>query len=428
MIHFSKTKLANGLRVLIVEMPDLHSVCSGIYLKVGSRFEKKSQAGASHFLEHLVFKGTEKYEDTQSISKAIEGIGGQLNAYTDQDTTFFFNQVPAKHYRKGLEILKELVFKPRLRENDIEAEKPVIEEEIKMYQDIPQHLVSMLLFKLMGEESSLAQLVAGTKKTVRALGRSDLQKHLKKYYQPANMVLTVAGAVEKEQVLKEVKRQFDHDPNLSGRSLKFREDFIPSQTKPRANIRYRKTNQAHLNLGFYGYGYDDSRGFAWTLLNIILGEGMSSRLFDQIREKKGLCYAISSDTDKLTEIGTQDIYAGLNRDKIEPALKAILAELVKLREEGVSKGELERAKEQVRGRLDLDLDDGGEVNRFFGEQELLFKEQLTPEELRDKIERVKREEITAIAKEIYRNDRLNLAIVGPYKKKERERLAKTLKM
>jgi predicted Zn-dependent peptidase len=428
MIHFSKTKLTNGLRVIIVEMPNLHSVFSGIYLKVGSRFEKEDQAGISHFLEHLVFKGTEKYQDTQSISEAIEGIGGQLNAYTDQDNTFFYNQVPVEYCQKGLEILKELVFKPKLRADDIEREKPVIEEEIKMYQDIPQQLVSMLLLKLMGEKSSLARLVVGTKKTVRALKRSDFQNYLKKYYQPTNMVLTIVGAVEKESILEKIKYQFDYSPSPLSQSPSFKEDFSFSQTKPRANIHFQKTNQVHLNLGFYGYGYNNSKRFAWTLLNIILGEGMSSRLFDQIREKRGLCYAINSHTDRLAEIGTQTIQAGLNRDKIKPALRAILAELIKIREEGVSRGELERAKEQEKGQLALGLDDGGEVNKFFGEQELLLKKQLTPREYRDKIERVRREEIVAVAKEIYQNNRLNLTLVGPCQKKEQVELLEILKV
>ncbi len=416
MIDFSKTKLNNGLRVVVVEMPGFHSVCSALYIKAGSRFERKSQSGISHFLEHLVFKGTEKYENSRAISQEIEGVGGNLNAFTGEDETFFYNQVPAKYYARGLEVIKELAFNPKLRETDIEREKPVIGEEIKMSKDNPQQYVVWLLIKLMGEGGPLSQLPAGTIKRVNSLKRPDFIKYLSRLYRPTNMVLVVAGAVEKKKILKKIKELFDAGHQ---KRIKLKEDFSPTQDRPRIKLYFKKTNQAHLCLGTYGYGYDDPKRYGWALLNTILGEGMSSRLFEEIREKRSLCYAIGSHVESLAEIGVQNIYAGLKKSKVDSALKAVLKELDKLRREGVSDKELKKAKELEKGGIDLNLDDVFDINQFFGERELFFEEKLTPGQYKDKIDEIKKEELKAIAEEIYQDNRLNVAIIGPYKKEER---------
>jgi len=417
MLNISKTKLDNGLKVIVIEMPDFHSVSSGIYIKAGSRYERKLQAGVSHFLEHLVFKGTEKYENSLAVSRAIEEAGGQLNGRTGQDITSFFNGLPKRHYQKGLEVLAELTLRPKMREKDIEKERPVILEEVKMYRDLPQDHVHELLIKLMGEGHSLGRIITGTEKSVQHLKRDDFRKCHHRFYRTANMVLVVAGPVKREDILSRARVLFATP--VAQKRIKIKEDFRPKQNSSRVKLEYRKTKQAHLCLGIYGYGYDDPKRYPWFLLNAILGEGMGSRLFEEIREKRGLCYAIYSSKESVKEIGFQVIYAGLKIHRVEEGIRAILNELRRIREEGVSERELKRAREMKKGEIDLNLDDANSISDYFGETELHFREKLSPIELKERLDRVSREDIKEIAREIFQDNRLNLAILGPYRDKEK---------
>jgi len=411
-MEINETRLKNKLRLITIEMPSFHTVCCALAVKAGSRFEKKSQQGLSHFLEHLVFKGTDKYDGWQDIAQVIEGVGGQFNAYTDIDVTFYHTLLPKKYYSRGLEVISELVFKSKMREADIEKEKPVIEEEIRMYKDIPREYVNDLATNMFGEGGSLSQTPIGESKTVGNLDRIDFKKYANKMYRTANMTLVIAGAIDSSKAKEEVEKYFE----VPGRKrVAQEENFKPTQTEPRVKIKFKKTNQAHLLLLTYGYGYDDPKKYAWIVLNSILGNGAGSRLFYQLREKRSLCYSANSSVASLSEIGGQGISAGLNRDKIEPALKVIMEQMDLLRQEKVEKKEINRAKELIKGGIDMDQDDVYSTAQYFAEKNLLYKEPITPNELKDRIDKVGTQDILEVAQDIYRNDRLNLAIIGPYK-------------
>ncbi len=408
-------RLDNGLRIVFVNKPQSKSVTCGIYIKAGSLYERSQPKGISHFLEHMVMEGTEDYPEPVEITRLIEGHGGSYNARTDVDQTSYYCQLPKKHFQKGLIFLNQLAFKSLLREDKLAKEKSVIIEEIKYKNDQPELRAAYNLFRLMGDDSPIARGVAGTQESVSSTSREDLISYYQELYQPNNMVLVVVGDLNKDELINSVEELFNG--REAGTLPEFWNQFKSNQKDPRINIDQRQIDQAQLLVGVYGYGYDHKSRFPWIVLGHILGGSFDSRLYDILRDKKGYSYAPEAASYSMKMTGIQLIGGGFRQDKAVESVKLIVDVLRDLRDNGVTREELEGAKKYLIGSVDLDQDSLMTINNHYGEVTLLKEEDLDFSQLIDKIESVTREQVNQVAQEIYRNDRVNLSVVGPFKNK-----------
>ncbi len=419
------SRLDNGIRLIVVPIPSLESATVTVWVGTGSRYEESRVGGLSHFLEHMVFKGSKKRPSAKALSEAIDSIGGQFNASTSKEWTNFYIKAPARRMNIAFDVLSDMVINPLLREEDIQREKGVIIEEIGMYEDTPLYRISDVFERLIFTKSNLGRDILGTKETVSAIKKSDFEDYRAKFYYPRNILITVSGGVKMADIKKLTEKYFG---KLKSSKLDKTEPdkFIFRQSRPGVLLSAKKKDQAHLILGFLGNPRGHKDRFAESLLAAILGGGMSSRLFLEVREKRGLAYAIKTNTDHYKDTGYLATYAGVDIKRVDEAIKVILNEHYKLTTNSrslVSKSEFLKAKEFTKGHLALSLEDTHEVNNFFGIEELILEKILTPEEVFEKIDKVRVEDVLRVAKEFFKPERLNLAIIGPYKNQERfERL------
>ena len=406
---FQKSVLDNGLRIISSTMPHTRSVSICFFMGVGSRHEADEQAGISHFIEHLLFKGTEKRATSKEISETIEGVGGALNGGTDRELTLYWAKVAQPHFNLALDVLVDMLLNSKLNQVDIEKECQVILEEIRMTKDIPSQQVYMLIDELLWPGHPLGRDIAGSKESVTAITRDMIIEYLKEKYAPANAVITVAGNIEHEQVVSEIGRfmkSWDNNQSRPGYAT------FEEGRNPRLLIEKRDTEQAHLCLAFPGLPLLHPRRFTLDLLNVVLGEGMSSRLFTEVRDKLGLAYSVHSYADHLLDTGSVVIYAGTEPAKLKVAIRAIMEQLSKLKEP-VPESELVKAKEFSKGRLLLRMEDTRSVAGWMGGQEILTDRILTVDQVVDIIDSITAEELTGLAGELIKSDKLRLAVVGP---------------
>lgn len=426
---FQKTILKNGLRVITSEMPQMQSVASTIFIGAGSRYENKQNNGISHFLEHMLFKGSKKRPSQKEIAQVIEGVGGVLNGGTSIDWTCYWTLTPAKYFSVGLDVLSDMIFNSLFDSKEIKKEKGVIIEEINRKKDDPEIYIESLIQNLMWKGQSLGFTPLGTKENIKKTKKVDFLNYLKNLYQPSNMVISVAGNIKHEKVIKETERLLGNIKN--GRIRKFKK-IKEIQKKPRILLHKKETDQIHLCLGTKTEKLDHfTKSIFKTIfeiLNTVLGRGMSSRLFLEIREKKGLAYSIGSSIDSFREVSSLVVSAGLNIDKIEEAIRIILKEFKKLKEKRVGERELKKAKEFIKGILLLRMENTNFVSSWYGLQELLSFKIQTPEEKIAEIKKITATDIKKAAEEIFRTQKLNLAMVGPFKEKDKERFLKLLKI
>lgn len=409
---FKKSILDNGLRVVTVEKPDSHSIAAGVFIKAGSRNETKKENGISHFLEHMVFKGTRRFPTQLAVSEAIEGVGGQLNAWTDQDHTFYWNRVPTTRLIRSLTVLSELIQHPLLKEEDLEREKGVIVEEINRRNDDPATHVVELMIATLWPDQPLGFSPLGSKETVTTFTRKTFTDYLQRWYEPRNMVLVVAGKTTHGEVVSEAEKLFS--------SLKIMTipAIVPAkevQNKPRQTIFPKKTDQAHLMIGFHALPHNHPDRYAFDVMNTILGGGMSSRLFMRIREEKGLAYHIASYDEYYDDTGGLFIQSGLNLGKLEHAVEAIVQELLLIKKEPVGKTELVRVKEHIKGTIDMSVDSTQAMATWFGKG-VLFGDEKTPQEVIKEIDKVTIADVQRVAQKIFTGKRASLALIGPVKK------------
>ena len=421
-MKYSLSVLPNGLRVLSVPMPQLESATVTVWVKTGSRMENSKVNGISHFLEHMVFKGSKKRPSAKEISEAVDAIGGEFNANTNKDWTNFYIKARATHLETAFDVLADMVLNPILAKEEIEREKGVIVEEIRMYEDTPMVKISDVFEGLTFSGSSLGWDIAGNEKTVRGIEKTDFLRYRKMHYHPKNMLITVSGAIKEKDILSLAKRYFG---GLNGQNSKVLdiEPFKVSQDKPRVKLRTKKIEQAHFILGFLGNGRSYPGKFAEMMLTTILGGGMSSRLFIEVRERRGLAYAVKTWPDRYQDVGYIGNYAGVDVARVDEAISVILEQLYGLASKKfpITKKELLIAKEYLKGHLALALEDTKDVSGFFGEQAIFLKEVLTPEEVFAKVDRVTADEVVGEAKKLFVPQKLNLAIIGPYDDDERFR-------
>jgi len=406
---YQKTTLDNGLRIITATMPHTRSVSVCIFIGVGSRYETESQAGVSHFIEHLCFKGTPKRPTSREISETIEGVGGILNGGTDKELTLYWCKVARSHFPLALDVLADMLLHSKFDPVDIERERQVIIEEIHMSKDSPIQRVNMLIDELLWPNHPLGRDIAGSKESVTALTRDIMLDYRANQYAPNNTVITIAGNIQHQAMVTAVSQALANWADQQPRSgyLAYKE-----QPARRLLIEARDTEQAHLCLALPGLSLFDPRRFTLSLLNVILGEGMSSRLFTEIRDKLGLAYNIHSYVEQLLDSGSITVYAGVEPKNLLVAIKAILEQLSQLKEV-IPESELSKAKEFAKGRLLLRMEDNRSVAGWMGGQEILTGRILSVDQVISIIDAITADELKQLGQELLVGSQLRLAVVGP---------------
>lgn len=401
--------LEDGLRIVHVHMPNAQSVAMQIYVGAGSRYEEPEISGISHFLEHMAFKGTTKRPTAKDVSLAIEGIGGILNAWTSEEATAYWCKLPATHFEAGFEVLSDMLVNSTLPEEEIKREAQVILQEMAREEDSPDQRVFEVFTDLMYPNQALGRRVIGSEKTLLKIRRENLYDYIDSLYGPQNTVVSIAGPMKTSQVVATIKQYL----RLPKREL--RRGWEPYQAKiggGRISIYPKETEQIHMILGLSTFPRDDKRTPTISVLNTILGYGMSSRLFVNVRERKGLAYSIGSGNEYFHDTGMWFCYGGIVTNKIDLAIEGVLSELKLLQDELVSDQELAEAKEKVRGRFVLGLETTNALADYYGKQILLEKEVETPLQWLEKIEDVTAGDIRTLAQTLFTTENLHLALIG----------------
>ena len=404
-----KTTLDNGLRIVTTTMPHTHSVSICFYIGVGSRYESEAQAGISHFIEHLRFKGTSKRATAKEISETIEGVGGALNGGTDKELTVYLARVAQPHFTLALDVLVDMLLHSKFEPEDIERERQVIIEEINMSKDSPSQQVNMLIEKLLWQEHPLGRDIAGTKDSMAAITRDMMLGYVDSQYLPDNTVVAIAGNIQHQEAVAAVSQAIDSWTSQQSRP---RYSAYKEQPNPRLQVERRDTEQAHLCLALPGLPLLHPKRFTLDLLNVILGAGMSSRLFTEIRDKLGIAYSIHSYVDHLLDSGAITIYAGVEPKNLPVVIKAVTEQLSQLKEP-IPESELSKAKELSKGRLLLRMEDTRSVAGWMGGQEVLTGDILTVDQVVSIIDAITADQLKELAQELLIGDRLRLAVVGP---------------
>ncbi|HEX2911137.1 MAG TPA: pitrilysin family protein [Chloroflexia bacterium] len=421
---YIKTQLKNGVRVITNSMPHTQSVSTILYYGVGSRYEDDRIAGISHFIEHMVFKGTQKRPTAKDISEAIEAVGGVLNASTGREVTNYWAKVPKTHSALAFDVLSDMLLNATFDPAEIEKERKVIIEELHQTLDSPPDLVNEIINLVVWGEQPVGRDIGGSDETVGSITREDLLGYMKKYYLPADMVVSVAGNIDHDEIVQMV------DDTLGQLPAGERPVAKPAQTLnggPRQQIYHKDTEQANLCLAVPALNYTDDRRYIQSMMDTIMGSGMSSRLFQEIREQRGLAYTVDSYSSQLSDTGAWIVYSGVDPENIDDTITAILGEMNKMRQEKVPEAELIKAKEYNKGRMLLGLEDTRAVASWAGGQELLLDRIMTVEEVVERIEAVTTDQILELSQELFRPENLRLSVVGPYKNEE-DRFMKLLKL
>lgn len=405
--------LKNGLTLITVDMPHLDSVTTLIAVGAGSRYESQKNNGISHFLEHMFFKGSVKYPSAEQISNIVDGIGAVNNAATSKEFTFYWIKSSAKHLELSTDLLSSMVKESLLSEEEIEREKGVIIEELRMYRDNPTRYVFDLYENLQFGDQPLGWDIGGSEKIIKSLTRNDFVDYIQSSYSPKNMVVVYAGKLPKN-IEKIAQKYFSELPDWS--TPKFKPFKSLKQSSPKINIFYKKTDQANLVLGVRGYDRYDKKRYAAKVLSAIMGEGMSSRLFIQVRERRGLAYHISCDFDCYQDTGYFAAYAGLKLEKVTEGLSVIKSELERAAIETVTEEELKKGKEMIRGRLAIRSESTNFLAEYFGTSFVLDKQIESFDEFMKNIDLVSASEVLQVAKELFSQKSYNLQVIGPFKK------------
>ena len=410
------TRLPSGARIITAPMRERASVSLAVMFAVGSRYEEPERAGLAHFIEHMVFKGSDRYPTAKDISEAIEGVGGVLNAATDKEATLFWAKVPTGKLELAADVLCDMVFRAGLDAAELAKERLVVIEELRMYMDNPQDYVHTLFDDVMWPEHPLGRDTAGNEETVRSFQRDDCLRYLREHYHAENLVISVAGAIDHDEalgLLSPAVAAWGEGPLLTPQPAS-----PTTPVAPRLRFLNKRTEQANLVLGARSVSYLDPERFAVDMLNTVLGEGMSSRLFLTLREQEGLAYDVHSFTIKHRDTGALAVYVGCEPRRAGKALQAAIRELTALAEKPVGDVELAKAREYSKGRLLLQLEGTSSLCNYLGQQELLAGEILMPDEVVRRIDAVGPEDIRRVARRLL-DDGLRAAVIGPFRQPER---------
>jgi len=409
---YHKTTLPNGVRIVTGPMSGVKSGTLILSYTVGSRYEPPAISGVSHFLEHMLFKGTERRPDPKQISAEIEGVGGVLNAATSQEATSYWFKAPSTHFASSFDVVADIVRNSVIETGELDKERAVILEEIRSMQDSPEDLIHDVIDEVVWGDQALGRSVAGTEETVSGIDRETMVDYWRRNYEPSRLVVAAGGDVRHEDVVALTERFFgdlmEHpapDETIT---------TVNDQTETRVRLVERDTEQAHLCLALPALSYATDRRYVQSTIEAILSSGMSSRLFQEIREKRGLVYSVYGYFRPYADVGQGVMYAGTDLNRVEETVEALVGELRKLRDERVPEEELQRTKDLRQGRLLMGFEDSRAVAAWIGSQEATYGEIKTPEEVMAKIEAVTAEDVQELAQELFVPERLNLALIGPY--------------
>lgn len=409
MINFSLKTLKNGLRLVTAPISTSEAVTILILVGVGGRFEKDSERGISHFLEHLFFKGTKNRPTASHIARELDALGAEYNAFTSEEYTGYYVKSAANDFKKLLDILSDMFLEPTFPKEEVEREKGVILEEANMRRDVPQSYVQVLSQKQMFPDNPLGEDLVGREQTIKKISRDDIIRYREEGYSSRMTTVVICGK-------KTADWEKSIEARFAGLSAKAKPSFIEAKSNriwPKISQDIRKVDQAHFILSCLGYKKTDSRRYALAILSTILGGGMSSRLFTQIRERRGWAYYVGASLGAFHDTGFIDFVAGVKQDKLADSVKIILDQIEDLKSKGPTSEELERTKSNLRGHLALTLEDSFEIANFLSE-ELLYENKIRqPERILAEVEKVSADQIKKLSQELFHPDRMGLAIVGP---------------
>ncbi len=406
-MFFSKTSLESGIKVVTESIPHVRSVALGFWVGVGARDEIEGLSGMSHFIEHLLFKGT-KNRSAKEISETIDTLGGEINAFATKEYTCFYTRLLDEHIPVGVEILSDMLQNPLFKEENISAEKEVVVEEINLHEDTPDEKIHDLFASTLLGDHPLGKSTLGYVNTVKNFNREGVLSFFSRGYAPKNIVIAAAGHLDHQQIVDLIEKHFA--PREEGRFV--RKEFKP-KVEPKVFICQKRTEQAHICYGTQALHARDEGRFALSILDNILGGGMSSRLFQEIREKRGLVYSVYSYHSLFSETGLIAIYAGTRPSKVEEVIKLIQKEIKSIAEKGISREELHRAKEFLKGQLVLSMESTSNRMTRLGKSELVHREILSLDELVERIDKVTLGDIHKLAKILLAPEKMTLTIIGP---------------
>jgi predicted Zn-dependent peptidase len=411
---YTKKVLPNGLTLLMVPVESASSVTMSAFFKVGSRYEEKAQNGISHFLEHLHFKGSKNYPSAKKLTETVDSIGGEFNANTGKEHTQYYIRAAYEHLDLVFDVLTDMLQNPLFYENEIDRERGVIVEEINMYKDNPQFSVESLFEEILWPDQPLGRDIAGSPDVIRKVKRKEILDYRSRFYVPGNIIIAVAGQFDVHKLESLVEKHWSKLPNT--KSSNFRPVSI-NQKQPRVAIQFKKTEQAYLNLGFQGFAYRNRNNVPLRILSAVLGGGMSSRLFLRIRERLGLAYYVHTSFNNYLDAGNFLVSSGLKIQNVPQALDLIVKELRKVRDDGISKAELSKAKEYIKGKIALGMEDPHDKMEWYLWQEAFTGKIRTIKQTFEELDAVTLDQVSKVAKQIIRGENLNLAIVGPFEDK-----------
>jgi len=411
-MKFKKKILKNGMKVITVPMPESLTATVLVLVEAGSKYETKEINGLSHFLEHMCFKGTTKRPRAIDIVGELDGIGAQNNAFTGQEYTGYWAKASFRKVSKLLDVVSDIYLNPVFNEGEIEKEKGVIVEEINMYEDMPARHIQDLFIELLYGDQPAGWNIAGEESIVRKLGREDFIKYRREHYVASATTVIVAGRFDEKKILEIVKKKFK---SISIAKKHSKKKVKEEQKRPRVLVKYKKTDQTHLVIGFRSRDIFHKENPILSVLAGILGGGMSSRLFQKLREEMGVGYYVRCYSDPSTDHGVFQASAGVDNKRVKEVIRAIVGEFKKLKSELVSEEEIKKVKDYLVGNMYLELESSDELANFYGMQEVLKKMEVSPQEFAKKIRAVTPAEVKGVANRIFTNDRLNLALIGPFR-------------
>lgn len=414
-MKYNRKVYPNGLRLITVPMKDTQTVTVMILVEAGSKYETKDINGISHFLEHMCFKGTVKRPTAYDIAHELDGLGAQSNAFTSQEYTGYYAKGDAKHMEKYFDIISDIYKNSTFPKEEIEKERGVIIEEINMYEDSPRRQVYDELLKLVYGDQPAGWSVLGPKENIRSITREDFIKYHKKHYSPSKTIVVVSGNIDTKKVDSLVKKEFLLQKKNKSKKIKTKD----TQNKPLFYYKEKKQDQAHMVMAFRSLPYGDKQNLAVNILSGILAGGMSSRLFQKLREEMGVCYYVRSYNDTYTDHGLFTISAGVDTKRVSEVVKTTKDELKNLIERGLYKGELERVKEYLLGNLKIELETSESFAHFYADQEIMNKPINTISDIENKYRAVTEKDVISIAKKLFKKDNSSLAIIGPKTDKEK---------
>lgn len=410
-MKYKKKILKNGLRIISVPNKDSLAATVLVLVEAGSKYETKKTSGLSHFLEHMCFKGTATRPKAIDISAALDSLGAQYNAFTGHEYTGYYAKVSSPHFDKALDIVADLYQNPLFNEEEINKEKGVVIEEINMYEDLPQRKVQDLIIELLYGDQPAGWNIAGNKETVKILNRSDFLKYRGEHYVASATTVVVAGKYDEKNIFKKIEARFkDVSTGKKFTKQKTKEE----QKEPKILIHHKKSDQTHLVIALRTHDTYDKRNYTLDLLAHVLGGSMSSRLFQRIREQMGAAYYVRAESDTFTDHGYLAISAGVDNSRVHDVILAILDEFKKIRDVLMTEDELRMFKDSAIGSISLSLETSDAIANFYGGQEILKKTIDDPTELAEKIKKVTAGDIKKEAELIFRDDKLNLALIGPF--------------